>query len=99
MKSYPVNKFFYDYCEHMTFTPEKGFSLWTYEECFPVGFDETGKEHILFLCPTCGERIEAKMFLNFLNKMKLNLRIKNVKMVELSSPDLWKRFLEILRVQ
>ena len=100
MKSYPAYpNLVYDYCEHMEYTPEKGFSLWNYDETFPVGFDKDGREHVLFLCPACGERMEAKMFLNFLSKMKLNLKIKNGNLVELSSKNLWTRFLEILKVQ
>lgn len=91
------DKLVYDVCEHLEYKNGK-FTSGVYEEGFTLGKDKDGLEHILILCAGCGERIERKMVINFLNRLKLNVRIKNGSVVELNSKDLWRTFLNLLHV-
>jgi len=84
----------FDMCEHLEYTKEKGFNVRTYDESFPIGIDKDVKEHILFLCMACGERIERKMTLNFISNLKLVLHI-NGSEIKLFTKNAWNMIMRL----
>lgn len=84
-------------CSHLEYKDGK-FNIGFYNEGISLGVELDGKEYVMFLCVACGERIERKMFINFINNLKLNLRIKNGDVIELKSKNVWERLINILKV-
>jgi len=100
MKTYKYDdKLYFDTCEHLAWNEkDKIFNLITNDSGFPIGVDESGHEHILFMCLSCWERMENRAFTDFISKLNIKFQIKNGNVIELSSKYLWRKFLELLKV-
>jgi len=88
----------FDTCEHITEYKDKILGpVRIYPDPYPIGFDKNGNQHLLCLCIACGERLERQMFINMLTNLKLNVHINRGKII-LDNKNIWKRFIEILKV-
>ena len=93
------DKLIFDTCEHITEYKDNCFyPVVPHDTAIPIGFDKDGKQHILWLCRACGERMERQSVLNFLGKIPLTL-VVNQNKFELKSPNAWMRFRRFLNTE